>query len=818
MDAMRPPPLLRVSERSNSDRSMSQQRPPVSPSAAAARQAAAGLAMGQQGQQHRRSTSDQGPASNRASLHSTQGAGVSVRGSAEGRHAIVGMASKVAPAPAGMDASFARLSMQGWDGQRLSMQGKSSSSSSMTMGAVSDFDERGGGGGGAGVGPSRSDPPQSQANRRSFQDPRNSRSGLALGTGNILMRHMQVWMREDNAPGHDLPTAKEYIAKVLSSMSSAEGQEAEKFVKGSAARIDNDQENPLLFMNTVKSAVNRVKEMLLASGAESINVAAAGGQVAARARVQAGQPIAPASFDLEGTVHTAVEYACVRPLLGRIMGIARYAVGDKEVFLQTKIQKLKPKAFDEYLVGEGAAAMKQSLRGRDWRTTIEHFNELSKPMLPSQALRILQRTVSSMHETASSQPYPGRAGAPVNALSQDFVTQILCYVIVQSSAEELRSIHLVIKELSPPVVVEQGPTIEGSSTWCYRVFSNAMSVIEGMTVSLSMDNQDQALAKSAAGGNRVNRSDVKKNSMFRHLTSAAHDERHAMGPTWLADNEVPACMHCDSLFGVMNRRHHCRHCGNILCKSCCDNRTVIPHLQYTKPVRVCQTCAQMIELTRKPPTEQPAAESELEKIMSNKKGKVAAATTNFHRLCGEKIMSDAATAAMKTRECLDATRELIMSEHRDELMRKMLKQTEDEAPWTLEFNLNRLINTVLERRLFLPVREQVLNCITQLNYDDEMKLERSLVRVRGRSQEFFDIPAKNRSVSNWAAAISHFNQIRREMYPSRMMDALLSSAKSIYETHQREHVKEPATYYVLVRNGIWPLEFHAALSAAFVDF
>ena len=47
------------------------------------------------------------------------------------------------------------------------------------------------------------------------------------------------------------------------------------------------------------------------------------------------------------------------------------------------------------------------------------------------------------------------------------------------------------------------------------------------------------------------------------------------------------------------------------------------------------------------------------------------------------------------------------------------------------------------------------------------------MRVRGRPQEFFDIPAKNRSTSGWAAAISHFNQVRREMYPSRMLDALL---------------------------------------------
>jgi hypothetical protein len=217
-----------------------------------------------------------------------------------------------------------------------------------------------------------------------FRDPRNSRNGLALGTGNILMRHMQVWIREDDAPGHDLPTVKEYIAKLLASNSSAEGMDAVKFVKGAAARIDNDQENPLLFIRTVKTAVDKLKGMLLSPERRAkIDEAAAGGLSSANMRVKAGLRIAPDSFDREGTVHTAVEYACVRPLLGRIMSIARQAAGDKEVFLQTKIQKLKQKEATEYFV-DHAAEMKAKLRGRNWSSAIELFNILRHPMLPSQ--------------------------------------------------------------------------------------------------------------------------------------------------------------------------------------------------------------------------------------------------------------------------------------------------------------------------------------------------------------------------------------------------------------------------------------------------
>ena len=86
---------------------------------------------------------------------------------------------------------------------------------------------------------------------------------------------------------------------------------------------------------------------------------------------------------------------------------------------------------------------------------------------------------------------------------------------------------------------------------------------------------------------------------------------------------------------------------------------------------------------------------------------------------------------------------------------------EGEAAWTLQENLTRLINLILEKRLFLPLREPILNCLTAVHYQEEIELERALILIQGRPQELFDIPEKNRSSSNWAAAISHFNQLRK---------------------------------------------------------
>lgn len=43
------------------------------------------------------------------------------------------------------------------------------------------------------------------------------------------------------------------------------------------------------------------------------------------------------------------------------------------------------------------------------------------------------------------------------------------------------------------------------------------------------------------------------------------------------------------------RKHHCRHCGRLICQKCSDQ---IPILKYNlpKPVRVCQVCYDVLTI------------------------------------------------------------------------------------------------------------------------------------------------------------------------------------------------------------------------------
>ncbi|CAF2499543.1 unnamed protein product [Rotaria sp. Silwood2] len=64
-------------------------------------------------------------------------------------------------------------------------------------------------------------------------------------------------------------------------------------------------------------------------------------------------------------------------------------------------------------------------------------------------------------------------------------------------------------------------------------------------------------------------------------------------PPW---GESETCLECGMKFTITNRRHHCRHCGRVLCKRCSVNELPIMKFNLQKPVRVCQLCNDVLTL------------------------------------------------------------------------------------------------------------------------------------------------------------------------------------------------------------------------------
>ena len=64
---------------------------------------------------------------------------------------------------------------------------------------------------------------------------------------------------------------------------------------------------------------------------------------------------------------------------------------------------------------------------------------------------------------------------------------------------------------------------------------------------------------------------------------------------WMADDESPNCSICKSEWGIINRRHHCRHCGRLVCSSCSPHKVALDSAsegEVSCPVqqRCCSQC------------------------------------------------------------------------------------------------------------------------------------------------------------------------------------------------------------------------------------
>ncbi|XP_031570047.1 pleckstrin homology domain-containing family F member 2-like [Actinia tenebrosa] len=86
--------------------------------------------------------------------------------------------------------------------------------------------------------------------------------------------------------------------------------------------------------------------------------------------------------------------------------------------------------------------------------------------------------------------------------------------------------------------------------------------------------------------------------LFAKTGKKASDNHAAV---WVPDSEASTCMHCmKSKFTALNRRHHCRKCGAVVCGACSAKRLSLP-AQSSKPLRVCNTCYQAVMSKAKNP-------------------------------------------------------------------------------------------------------------------------------------------------------------------------------------------------------------------------
>jgi len=68
------------------------------------------------------------------------------------------------------------------------------------------------------------------------------------------------------------------------------------------------------------------------------------------------------------------------------------------------------------------------------------------------------------------------------------------------------------------------------------------------------------------------------------------DAERGSAALWVPDEATEQCMRCNRDFSIFKRKHHCRHCGYVVCADCSKNRAIVPGVNSGEQLRVCIPC------------------------------------------------------------------------------------------------------------------------------------------------------------------------------------------------------------------------------------
>jgi hypothetical protein len=172
----------------------------------------------------------------------------------------------------------------------------------------------------------------------------------------------------------------------------------------------------------------------------------------------------------------------------------------------------------------------------------------------------------------------------------------------------------------------QGSAVKFSRKWTNDrwvvIFSDALLVAEiGMSKSLKVNkvykSREYAITPVTDSPPFLNAVDVRQQSKSFRINLPKPDDKKRLieafekvkkangikegeleakgfAPVWIPDDLAPACMNCGAKFSLLNRRHHCRYGGEVVCSKCFKDQTVIPGLGAKKQ-SVCPVCADKLK-------------------------------------------------------------------------------------------------------------------------------------------------------------------------------------------------------------------------------
>ena len=70
-------------------------------------------------------------------------------------------------------------------------------------------------------------------------------------------------------------------------------------------------------------------------------------------------------------------------------------------------------------------------------------------------------------------------------------------------------------------------------------------------------------------------------------------------PLWEQNDMSDECFVCHASFGLVNRKHHCRNCGRVVCSDCSMEKVRLDRIDAKGLFRVCRPCAKEVKANRR---------------------------------------------------------------------------------------------------------------------------------------------------------------------------------------------------------------------------
>ncbi len=98
---------------------------------------------------------------------------------------------------------------------------------------------------------------------------------------------------------------------------------------------------------------------------------------------------------------------------------------------------------------------------------------------------------------------------------------------------------------------------------------------------------------------------------------------------WAPNDSSNRCLECEKVFTLMNRKHHCRLCGKLICHSCSKSVEILQN----QGVRSCTSCLYLLSLRKRDSRDaEPAPIVELYETFQRHKKGVSSQLVKFNAL------------------------------------------------------------------------------------------------------------------------------------------------------------------------------------------